>query len=254
MNCNSNKLDLCRLVQNSYSSPLLVFDTDISEDSFVLKIYSNFSRSTIQEIQGETTEEGVIFSEFTLTKNNYQYEIIRTHNGNEKLILFGKYTVTDQASSCGCNNPDSINFTIDEGDTVINFSYSEVMIGGSGSQGPKGDKGDKGDPFVYEDFTPEQLEALRGPQGIQGIQGVQGIVGATGATGAQGIQGATGLQGITGATGIQGVKGDTGATGATGPTGATGANGASVSVILASSEANAISLSAANPNNIYYWV
>lgn len=26
-------------------------------------------------------------------------------------------------------------------------------------------KGDKGEPFVYEDFTAEQLEALRGPEG-----------------------------------------------------------------------------------------
>lgn len=52
------------------------------------------------------------------------------------------------------------------------------------------DKGDKGDAFVYEDFTPEQLEALTGPQGPQGIQGPRGE---------QGIQG------------IQGFKGDTGA-------------------------------------------
>ena len=32
-------------------------------------------------------------------------------------------------------------------------------------------KGEKGDPFVYEDFTPGQLEALRGPQGIPGPAG-----------------------------------------------------------------------------------
>ena len=31
-----------------------------------------------------------------------------------------------------------------------------------------GPKGDKGDPFVYEDFTEEQLEALRGPKGDPG--------------------------------------------------------------------------------------
>lgn len=41
----------------------------------------------------------------------------------------------------------------------------------SGGVGYIGPKGDKGDPFVYEDFTPEQLEALRGPQGIQGEKG-----------------------------------------------------------------------------------
>lgn len=38
-------------------------------------------------------------------------------------------------------------------------------------------KGPKGDPFVYSDFTPEQLEGLRGPQGIQGIPGEKGADG-----------------------------------------------------------------------------
>lgn len=37
--------------------------------------------------------------------------------------------------------------------------------GEQGAQGEKGEKGDKGDPFVYEDFTPEQLEALKGEAG-----------------------------------------------------------------------------------------
>ena len=31
--------------------------------------------------------------------------------------------------------------------------------------------GEKGDPFVYEDFTPEQLESLRGPTGATGPAG-----------------------------------------------------------------------------------
>ena len=37
---------------------------------------------------------------------------------------------------------------------------------------PKGDKGDKGDPFVYEDFTEEQLESLKPPQATTEISGV----------------------------------------------------------------------------------
>lgn len=37
---------------------------------------------------------------------------------------------------------------------------------------PKGDKGDKGDPFVYEDFTAEQLESLKLPQATTEISGV----------------------------------------------------------------------------------
>ena len=58
--------------------------------------------------------------------------------------------------------------------------------GDQGIQGEKGDKGDKGDPFVYTDFTPEQLAALKGDTGETGPQG------ETGQQGPQGEQGPTG--------------------------------------------------------------
>lgn len=103
----------------------------------------------------------------------------------------------------------------------------------------------KGDPFLYEDFTPEQLEALRGPKGDPGpltfadftpeqieiLRGPQGVKGATGSRGPQGIQGIQGPigpigpQGEIGPIGPQGPKGDKGATGSRGATGATGPKG-----------------------------
>ena len=103
----------------------------------------------------------------------------------------------------------------------------------------------KGDPFLYEDFTPEQLEGLRGPQGEPGpltfadftpeqieiIRGPQGVKGDTGPRGPQGIKGDTGdvgpigPQGKQGIQGIQGVKGDTGDRGPQGPIGLTGPKG-----------------------------
>jgi len=103
----------------------------------------------------------------------------------------------------------------------------------------------KGDPFLYEDFTPEQLEALRGPKGEPGpltfadftpaqieiLRGPQGVKGATGSRGPQGIQGIqgpigpVGPQGEIGPVGPQGPQGEKGATGARGATGATGAKG-----------------------------
>ena len=109
----------------------------------------------------------------------------------------------------------------------------------------------KGDPFLYEDFTPEQLEGLRGPQGEPGpltfadftpeqieiIRGPQGVKGDTGPRGPQGIQGekgdtgsrgatgATGAKGDTGPRGPQGIKGDTGDVGPIGPQGKQGIQG-----------------------------
>ena len=103
----------------------------------------------------------------------------------------------------------------------------------------------KGDPFLYEDFTPEQLEGLRGPQGEPGpltfadftpeqieiLRGPQGVKGATGSRGPQGIQGPIGPigpigpQGEIGPIGPIGPQGEKGATGSKGATGAKGDKG-----------------------------
>lgn len=52
---------------------------------------------------------------------------------------------------------------------------------------------------------------------------------------------------------LKGEKGDKGETGATGPQGPSGTNGTSVTVVQATDENNAISLSTQHPNNIYFW-
>lgn len=82
------------------------------------------------------------------------------------------------------------------------------------------------------------IDAIQGPPGPQGEQGIQGPIGP------QGPKGDTGPQGQKGATGPQGPEG------ATGPQGPAGT---SVTVVQATDENNAISLSQSNPNNIYYW-
>lgn len=95
-------------------------------------------------------------------------------------------------------------------------------------RGPQGIQGIKGERFVYEDFTPQQLEEIRGPQGIQGEKGDDAlnfneavlqddilklvredgeefIVGNV--RGPQGPQGERGLVGEQGPIGITGPKG-----------------------------------------------
>lgn len=79
------------------------------------------------------------------------------------------------------------------------------------------------------------ISAIQGPPGPQGPQGIQGQ------TGPQGEQGP------------QGPKGEQGPQGERGPQGPSGANGTSVTVVQATDENNAISLSKQHPNNIYYW-
>lgn len=79
------------------------------------------------------------------------------------------------------------------------------------------------------------------------IQGAKGDKGDKGNIGPQGEKGDTGN---TGPQGIQGPKGDKGDIGPQGPP---GQDGTSISVIQATDESNAITLSQQNPNNIYYW-
>lgn len=70
---------------------------------------------------------------------------------------------------------------------ISNIPPKEELIG------EKGDKGDKGEPFVYEDFTPEQLFLLKGEKGDKGERGYQGEQGIQGLQGERGEKGDDGL-------------------------------------------------------------
>lgn len=133
----------------------------------------------------------------------------------------------------GLPNPETVNIKGPQGDR-----------GPKGEQGPKGDKGDQGErgekgaPFVYEDFTADQIEALKvkGDKGDKGDQGDRGERGAYFTPYVQddgtltwrnnggyenppdkNITGPQGEQGIQGEQGPKGEKGDKGDVGATGP-------------------------------------
>ena len=60
------------------------------------------------------------------------------------------------------------------------------LQGEAGPQGPQGLQGEKGDPFVYADFTVDQLAALTGPQGEPGAEGPKGDKGDKGDPGFHG--------------------------------------------------------------------
>ena len=140
-------------------------------------------------------------------------------------------TVSDEGVISWTNNqdlqnPESKNIKGPKGEKGDPFIYSDFTPDQlAGLKGEKGDKGDKGDPFVYSDFTQPQLEGLRGPQGLKGdpfeysdftpeqLEGLRGP---------QGIQGAQGEKGETGPRGAQGEKGDRGDVGPQGIQGVQG--------------------------------
>lgn len=87
-------------------------------------------------------------------------------------------------------------------------------------KGEKGDTGAKGDPFIYSDFTPEQLANLKGEKGDTGAKGDKGDAGKSayqvwldaGNTGTISVylDSLKGEKGDKGDTGEKGDKGDVG--------------------------------------------
>ena len=74
------------------------------------------------------------------------------------------------------------------GETVV-IEVGRTPAGARGQQGIQGEQGEKGDPFLYADFTAEQLAALKGAKGDKGEVGDRGLQGAQGLQGIQGIKG-----------------------------------------------------------------
>lgn len=128
-------------------------------------------------------------------------------------------------------------------------------------QGEKGDKGDKGDTGAT---------GATGANGQDGQDGVSITSAATGSSYQSGTNTITPVtfnksdgsnvtvnvqakNGVDGQDGSQGPKGEQGPQGERGPQGPSGANGTSVTVVQATDENNAISLSTQHPNNIYFW-
>lgn len=105
------------------------------------------------------------------------------------------------------NSDATVEKNIDSVTGTVTLTYG-IPKGVKGEKGDTGSKGDKGDPFVYSDFTPEQLTSLKGEKGDKGDKGDQGVQGIQGIQGERGIQGIQGERGEKGDTGSKGDKGD----------------------------------------------
>ena len=97
-------------------------------------------------------------------------------------------------------------------ESEVDYTYVNLK-GEKGDQGEQGEKGDQGQdgqdgkPFLYTDFTPEQLDALKGNQGEKGADGYTPIKGVDYFDGERGERGEKGDQGEQGIQGIQGEAG-----------------------------------------------
>lgn len=140
----------------------------------------------------------------------------------------------------------------------INVEVGQVnLIGEKGDTGQKGEKGDvgpKGDTGLAATINVGIVQT--------GNAGTDAYIDNVGTPDnailnfiiPRGEKGEKGDRGDDGTNGIDGTNGLDGADGRDGTNGTNGADGISIEIIQANSEAVAISLSAANPNNIYYVV
>lgn len=86
-------------------------------------------------------------------------------------------------------------------------------------------RGEKGAPFLYEDFTEEQLASLKGKDGRDGVDGKDGTFEDLTDEQKETLRGDKGDKGDTGATGPQGPAGQDGAQGPQGIPGTNGTDG-----------------------------
>ena len=128
MSCCVSKLDLCRLIQESYKSPTFNFgDTDVTNDTFVYKV----------KIAGESFTEYpctviapniVVIDEYTLPVGNYIHEMLWTSANGTELIFQGALKITSVGSCCGSSRNNTIKVIQNETVVRINVTESNITI------------------------------------------------------------------------------------------------------------------------------
>lgn len=241
MSCNVTKIDLCFLVAETFKKPHFRFNVEVLNDQFLYIIKSR-SIEVFKATEKDNIQVGkndIYIKNIALEVGQYFHELVWTRNGIARVIFQGEVSVITQSNNSYCQGSSSASseIVIVEDQTIYEINFSQGEDGKDGEQGPigpqgiqglKGDEGPQGDPFVYSDFTPEQLSSLIGPKGEKGDRGEVGAKGDSGAQGIQGPKGDKGEQGAQGPQGIQGkqgIKGDTGSKGDVGPIGEKGLKG-----------------------------
>lgn len=87
----------------------------------------------------------------------------------------GESAIISEVNATVDNNVGIPSVTVDSGGTELNRTFTFNFKNIKGEQGIQGIQGEKGNPFVYENFTQEQLEGLKGPKGDTGEKGDSGV-------------------------------------------------------------------------------
>lgn len=183
-----------------------------------IKVLTNYSGSEKNSIMNNGGKGGNFFTtpfikQICQTKNHLPSD---AKQGEIYLVQF-KYTDDGYLEKSDCLFVRLK--TINDGDSVENYSFDEVWYEVGTIQGLKGETGERGEMGKMGPTGPQGPRGLRGDTGERGPQGEQGIQGEQGLDGERGIQGPRGEQGPQGPRGVRGPQGPRGEQGIPGKDG-----------------------------------
>lgn len=149
MSCKVAKFNLCRLVQESYRSPIFTFpnDIDVSSDTFKYTLKAKYSPREFSPNIEIIDAQNITIEPFNLPVGDYEHELIWTHGTQTDVVFQGIYKITNKGQDCGCAGSGNIQVVTEN--TVVNISYSERVI--------------ERHVLTFDDLTPENIEELQRP-------------------------------------------------------------------------------------------
>lgn len=146
------KYDYVHLTQETFVSPVLEFDMDITNDEFEYSIRGRYIRDKEVYPVAKIDENTAFIEPVDLPLGQYKHELVWTRNGVSVMVFQGDFKVTNNPAECR-NRKDTLPIRVEKIENILPVVLKEAIVY----------KGPKGDAFTYDDFTPEQIEELQRP-------------------------------------------------------------------------------------------
>lgn len=206
-------------VSDSINFDIIKFYFPQSWDGLTKTVVFSNADKTLNVILDDTNEcfiphEVIYEPEFTVSVFGVKDGIRATTARGKIKVLESGYKLGDAPKEPTPTEYEQIVSLMNETKQIAQSVRDDADSGAlKGEKGDTGPQGEKGEPFVYSDFTAEQLENLRGPQGEIGKTGPKGEKGEpfkySDFTTEQ-LENLRGPQGEIGKTGPKGEKGENG--------------------------------------------
>ena len=160
-------------------------------------LYTDFTPEQIAELQRPATDaaesiallEGEIEGEEAL---RVTAEATRVQNEQARITAESTRQTNTATAIQNANNAAALAIEVAEHpDIIVNDYWQKWNTATNAYENTgikaKGDKGNQGDPFIYSDFTPEQLEALNGAAGYTPVKDVDYFDGLSGEYNAEAV-------------------------------------------------------------------